>query len=302
MESDNFDQNPSSSFPETPLSVSVEALTPPPVVEPSFGHNALDNIDQSEEDFTTMLAFPSIDEISDERVSELRNARGRRRASSFDVSMPVPRIKLRPRFSGKQSQLLYAPEFHSGSRMSEHGQKVVTSSSQTPSHFRSYTYDTGFSYSNVFAEAVAAESAEKGVNNDLSLPLVHSPPLDVFSLERDLPEPLSLCDHTQTLLGFARPNPRHHRRSNRNSITPHSSLKDHSSVGDTTSSAHSQATSTLSTSDTSAFEITGIKHLRCTPRKRYEDDSVESSLVGFPYLESDGNAECKEGRNADSMV
>lgn len=294
MESDNFDHNLPS--PKTPLAMAVEALTPPPVVDTSVGHNALDNINQSEEDFTNMLAFPSIDEISEERVSELRNARGRRRANSFDVSMPVPRIKLRPRFSGQQSQLLPTPDYRSGPRMSEHSQKVVTSSSQAPSHFRSHTYDTGYSYSNVFAEAVAAESSKKNIKHDLSIPMMH-PPIDLSSLERDLP--LRWSSHTQAH-GLARPIPRHHKRNDSQSNTQYSSFSDQSSGFDTPNSVYSHAT--LSPSDKSAFELTGTKIIRCTTKNRCEDDSVESSLAGFLYLEADGKVECKGERKADSMV
>lgn len=295
MESDNFDHSLPS--PKTPLAMAVEALTPPPVLETSVGHSALDNINQSEEDFTNMLAFPSIDEISEERVSELRNARGRRRANSFDVSMPVPRIKLRPRFSGQQSQLLPTPDYRSGSSMSEHSQKVVTSSFQVPSHFRSHTYDTGYSYSKVFAKAVAEESAKKNIKHDLSIPIMH-PPIDLSSLERDLPLRWS-TSHTLAQ-GLSRPIPRHHKRNDSQSNTQHSSFSDQSSGFDTPNSVYSHTT--LSPSNKSAFELTGTKIIRLTPKNRSEDDSVESSLAGFLYLEADGKVECNLERKADAMT
>ena len=272
MESDEVDSKriPGNFLPivETPRTARtrVGGSTPPPVLETSVARNALDEINQSEEEFTNMLAFPSIDEVSEERVRELRRGKGRRRASSFDVSLPVPKIKLRPRFNRQLWTNINHPN-------SSHAAVV-----HPPSHFRSHTYDAGFS--NVFAEALAADSAQASSNSELFFPTLQSP-LDLSSLRIGLPQ------NHQKEQEVTKPIARKHKRNIYLSPTRYSSSSSNGSMTHTPNTEHSNSISAMNVSEKSAFKAPVSKMIQ----KHEDDSSVESSLAGFPYLDVNGNME-----------
>ena len=269
----------------------------------------------------TLLDFPTMgqsDPIRDQTSSMVHNSRlnidvvslnqepsrrigRRRRASSFDQALPIPRIALRPRFSTlEESQGRQQPA--STSR----NQPMAASVSALPNpglgvrdsnrhdvlrpmrghHFRHHTYGGSDSSSDIFSLAMELDATDapfSSSEHDGTVPIIHNT-FELSQLHQNLPPAVQTFvaprDPTSSTRDISRSNrPRHSRKRPADTSFPRnpSNINQPSSKA-TASFGTPTGTCTLSTSSVSAFDHTSSP--------QWQDQSPGNTSTIFQGLQS----------------